>query len=170
MVRVLILSSNNGGGYNAAAAALRDAIASAGGESETLDCVSLLSPFLSCLCSRLHCFVYWHFPQLFRAAYRYTEHHSAMFRKGRPVRAILGLGKRRLARRICEGAFDSVVCAHVFAALLSACPGSGEQKVVAGLRGASISGNTVTVDCRKRRAPTGSGVCLQALSDRSRSR
>ena len=117
-MRVLILSSNNGGGHNAAASALRDAIAAVGGESETLDCVSLISPGFSRLCSRLHSFVYCRFPHLFRAAYRYTEKHSAMFRQGHPVRAILGLGKRRLARRIREGAFDSVLCTHVFAALM----------------------------------------------------
>jgi len=41
-----------------------------------------------------------------------------MFSEGRPVRAVLGLGTRRLARRIREGGYDTVLCTHVFGALM----------------------------------------------------
>ena len=119
-MRVLILSSNNGGGHNAVAAALKESLENNGGVCRIEDCLSFLAPWLSRLIAWLHSFVYCRIPRFYGAAYRFTERHSAMFEKGRMARFLLGLGKRRLASVIREGNYDTVLCTHVFAAMMLA--------------------------------------------------
>ena len=119
-MNVLILNSNNGGGHNSAAKALQEAAEQRGDACRIEDCMAYLSPRLSRFAAWLHSFVYRHAPKAFSIAYRYTEKHSAMFQRGRPVRRVIGIGKKRLAQAVRDGGYDLVLCCHVFAGMMLA--------------------------------------------------
>ena len=43
-----------------------------------------------------------------------------MFQRGRPVRRVIGIGKKRLAQAVRDGGYDLVLCCHVFAGMMLA--------------------------------------------------
>lgn len=117
-MRVLILSSNNGGGHNAVAHAVRELFEAHGATCHMEDCLSFISEDVSDAISKSHNFVYRHVPKLFASGYRHTKRHPETFTEHHNGRRVLKLGRRNLGRTIREGGYDTVICTHVFAAMM----------------------------------------------------
>ena len=117
-MRVLILSSNNGGGHNAVAHAVRELFEAHGDSCHMEDCLSFISEDVSDAISRSHNFVYRHVPKLFASGYRHTKRHPETFTEHHNGRRVLKLGRKNLGRTIREGGYDTVICTHVFAAMM----------------------------------------------------
>ena len=117
-MRVLILSSINGGGHTASARALKELFEAHGAVCDIEDCLSFISENISQTIAKSHSFVYRHVPRMFDYGYRQAEKHSETLMEHHNGRRMLRLGCRNLARFIKARNYDTVVCTHVFAALM----------------------------------------------------
>lgn len=117
-MRVLILSCSIGGGHNACARAVSDELTDRGSECVTRDALRFVYRGLPSLFSRGHVWVYRHTPSVFGKVYRFGETHPASFRPGTLFRRLFRRGTRRLGKYLREGGFDTVVCTHVFPAMM----------------------------------------------------
>ncbi len=77
------------------------------------DALSFLSPKASKLISDGHIFVYRKLPRLFGKAYEYEEKHPPKL-----IYKSMALATEPLYNRICENKYDTVICTHVFAAMM----------------------------------------------------
>lgn len=117
-MKTLILSCNTGQGHNSCAGALRDFWQQQGDVCEIADALSFLSEGTSRFtCDGFH-WVYRYAPWLFRQGYSYAERNPDLFRRGSPVYRILTSGSGRMYEYIRQGGYDSVICTHVFTALM----------------------------------------------------
>lgn len=112
-MRVLILSANTGGGHNSAAAAVREELESRGVDCVVEDGLRFVSPQFSSIVSHGHVYVYRHLPGTFGRVYAYQEHHRMTW-----VSNLLRRGVERLAKYVRENGFTSILCVHVFAAMM----------------------------------------------------
>ena len=117
-MRVLILSCSIGGGHNACARAVSDELTDRGSECVTRDALRFVYRGLPSLFSRGHVWLYRHTPSVFGKVYRFGETHPASFRPGTLFRRLFRRGTRRLGKYLREGGFDTVVCTHVFPAMM----------------------------------------------------
>lgn len=117
-MRVLILSCSIGGGHNACARAVSDELTDRGAECVTRDALRFVYRGLPSLFSRSHVWVYRHTPAVFGKVYRFGETHPASFRPGTLFRRLFRRGTKRLGKYLREGGFDTVVCTHVFPAMM----------------------------------------------------
>ncbi len=117
-MKTLILTCNTGHGHNATAAALRDRFTHRGESCEVMDALSFLSVIASRIVGRVQTRLYLSFPRVFSNGYRMAEEHPRAFRRNTPIRRALNAGSRRMLQYLREGAFDTVICTHVFAALM----------------------------------------------------
>lgn len=117
-MKVLILSCNNGQGHNSCASALRDCFEANGDSCEVIDSMRFLSKGISRFAAKWHVRVYRYFPGLFRWGYSYSENHAAIFKEGSFVTKLLISGADQLREKLEEGEYDTVLCTHVFAAIL----------------------------------------------------
>ena len=117
-MRVLILSCSIGGGHNACARAVSDELTDRGSECVTRDALRFVYRGLPSLFSRGHVWIYRHTPSVFGKVYRFGETHPASFRPGTLFRRLFRRGTRRLGKYLREGGFDTVVCTHVFPAMM----------------------------------------------------
>lgn len=118
MKKVLILSCNTGQGHNSCAQALKDYCDKEKRSCEIQDALIFISKQISSLISWGHSFIYRHLPFLFRLGYRYSEKHSAMFQKDSLIHKILISGSEHLHQYLINESFDTVICTHVFAAIM----------------------------------------------------
>lgn len=112
-MRVLILSANTGGGHNSAAAAVREELESRGVDCVVEDGLRFVSPQFSSIVSHGHVYVYRHLPGTFGRVYAYQEHHRMTW-----VSNLLRRGVERLAKYVRENGFSTILCVHVFAAMM----------------------------------------------------
>ena len=117
-MRVLILTCNTGEGHNSCAAALRETFQERGTACDVADALGFLSEGMSRFISRWHTRIYRHFPDLFRWGYAYVERHPALLRERSAVHRFFTSGAGRLYPFLREGAYDTVICVHVFAAFM----------------------------------------------------
>ena len=117
-MRTLILTCNTGEGHNSTAAAIEDVLAAHGEVCEVEDALSFLSLGMSRAICHTHCHLYVCAPKLFTLAYRTTERYRGVFAPGTPLYRLLTHGSERLYRYLVDGGYDTVVCTHVFGALL----------------------------------------------------
>jgi len=117
-VRVLILSCNTGEGHNSCAKAIKEYYDMHGDVCIIRDGLEFISPNASRFISWGHSYVYRHLPWLFKFGYAYAEKHPAVFREKSFVYRFLTGGSERLHQYICEGEYDTVICTHVFTALM----------------------------------------------------
>ena len=117
-MKILILSSNNGGGHNSVSAALKECFKSHGEEAEIRDCLSFISDAVSDVISYSHIFMYRHLPTLQNSAYFNTEKKYEIFQDEKLLRRFINLGQTNLGKLIQEEGFDTVVCTHVFGAMM----------------------------------------------------
>lgn len=117
-MRVLILSCRIGGGHDACARAVSDELTARGNECVTRDALRFVLRGLPAIFARCHVWIYRHTPAVFGKVYRFGETHPASFRPGTCFRRLFRRGTRRLAAYLREGGFDTVVCTHVFPAMM----------------------------------------------------
>lgn len=112
-MRVLLLSCNTGGGHNSAAAAIMNALDDRSVTCEKADALAFISEVHSEIVSNGHSILYRHLPQLFGVGYRFEEKHPPKF-----IYDQMTLGAKKLAHYVNEGAYDAIVCTHMFASMM----------------------------------------------------
>ena len=117
-MKTLILSCNTGEGHNSCAKAIKEYYDQEGECCVIEDGLRFISPTVSEIMSRGHAFVYRNIPGLFTFGYRYTEKHTSVFQKRSAIYRFLTQGSEKIYRFITEGKFDTVICTHVFTALM----------------------------------------------------
>lgn len=117
-MRVLILSCNTGGGHNACGKALLEMFQEKGVVCQIQDAFSFISPNVSHFISNGFTTVYRYFPDMFRKGYQYTEDHPDVFKRDSPIYHFLISGTEPLYHFILKECVDTVICTHVFSALM----------------------------------------------------
>ena len=117
-MRILILSCSIGGGHDACARAISDEMTDRGNECVTRDALQFVFRGLPRAFSSSHVWIYRHTPAVFGKVYRFGETHPASFRPGTVFRRLFRRGTRKLGKYLREGGFDTVVCTHVFPAMM----------------------------------------------------
>lgn len=117
-MKALILSCNTGEGHNSCAKAIKECFESHGAVCDIRDTLGFISKGVSRFISGGHVFVYRHIPGLFRRGYRYSERHQELFREGSFTYDLMASGADKLHRFVTENGYDTVICPHVFAALM----------------------------------------------------
>ncbi len=115
---VLILSANTGQGHNSCAQALQAVYAARGIPCEIRDTLAYLSPEVSKLVSGGHVLMYRKMPRLLSASYHSAERHPGAYTERSPLYKFLASGVKKLLPEIRQGGYDTVICVHVFAALM----------------------------------------------------
>ena len=117
-MRVLILSCNTGEGHNACARALQESFHAKGIACDREDAFRFISRGLSQVVSDGFTSIYRHSPLIFDVGYKFSEKHPDLFDADSGVYKMLTVGCDRLFRFLYSGGYDTVVCTHVFAALM----------------------------------------------------
>lgn len=116
-MRTLILSCNTGEGHNSCADAIREVYAANGEVCHVKDALSFISKRASYFIAGWHTRIYRYAPKLFDIGYRGAEKKTTLFQEDTTVYRYLTSGAERLYRYILDGAYDNVICTHVFPAL-----------------------------------------------------
>lgn len=117
-MRTLILSCNTGQGHNSCAKALQEAYEANGAVCDIEDALRFISPNFSKFISWGHTTIYRHFSGLFKWGYAYSERHPDLFHGNSSVFKLLTGGTKRMYEFIRDGQYDSVICVHVFSAMI----------------------------------------------------
>lgn len=117
-MRTLILTCNTGEGHNSTATAIEDVLAAHGKVCDRADTLGFLSPLMSRVVCKAHTRIYQYMPKAFGTGYRIAEEHPDAFERKSPLYRLLTRGAKKLYRHIIDGGYDTVVCTHVFSALL----------------------------------------------------
>lgn len=118
MKKVLILSCSTGQGHDSCAKAVRDYFDSKNVHCVVQDALEFDSKKIARLMSWGHSFIYRHIPWLFSWGYRYSENHPKVFKENSFVFRLLTSGTEKIYKYITEGGFDTVICTHVFSAMI----------------------------------------------------
>lgn len=117
-MRVLILSCNTGEGHNSCSKAICEAFLSKGFVCVIKDALQFVSPTFSKIMSWGHTQMYRHVPGMFRYGYQYAEVHNGMFSEQAAIYKILASGTKQLYQFISTEKYDTIICTHVFSALM----------------------------------------------------
>lgn len=117
-MKVLVLSCNTGEGHNSCGSALCDSFRSKGLVCEQEDALRFVSPVFSKIVSWGHTRIYRHVPGLFGSGYQYAQGHNRLFDEQALIYKILSSGSEKLLELIREEKYDTIVCTHVFSALM----------------------------------------------------
>lgn len=118
MEKVLLLSCSTGQGHNSCAEAIKEYFEAQTVSCECLDALEFISKRFARFLSWGHSFMYRYVPGLFRWGYQLSETHSEAFQEGAKIYRIMASGADALYRHILDGQFDTVICTHVFAAMM----------------------------------------------------
>ena len=117
-MRVLILSCNTGGGHNACSAAICEAFAKKGISCTSIDALELISKRTSSFMSNGHSWIYRHCPRLFSKGYAHADKKRSSFSEDTAAYRFFAKATPELYKCIVRGGYDTVICAHVFTALM----------------------------------------------------
>lgn len=117
-MKVLILSCNTGQGHNSCADAIKIVIEKHGDSCCIEDSLSFISKRMSDFISNWHVRIYRYMPGLFRWGYDFAERHPRVFHEKSIVHKLLTSGSELLFQYILENDFDTIICTHVFSALI----------------------------------------------------
>lgn len=117
-MRVLILSCNTGEGHNSCGKALSEMFAKQNIPCRMDDAFRFLSLSISRMVTVGFTFMYRHLPGVFRFGYQYSEQHPRLFEGDSLVYRFLSSGSENLYHFILREGFDTVICTHVFSALI----------------------------------------------------
>ncbi len=117
MKKILILTCNTGQGHNSTAGSVAERFKSMGIECVNADALSFVSPKMSDFISSWHVRIYRYAPVLFNQGYEYAEKHN-VFSEDSAAYKFFCLGVDKLKKYIVDNGFDSVICVHVFPALM----------------------------------------------------
>lgn len=118
MMHNLILSCNTGEGHNSCARAMEEYYKKIGESCRVEDGLQFISPGFSKFISWGHSFIYKYLPWLFCWGYGCAEKHPSVFGEKALLYRLLTCRAERLYRYIKENEFDTVICTHVFTALM----------------------------------------------------
>lgn len=118
MKNVLILSCSTGQGHNSCAQAVKEYFDKRDMNCEIQDTLGFISMEFSKFMSWGHSFMYRHIPGLFRWGYEYSKKHPGVFKPNSGIYKILTAGAKRMYQYIAEKQFDTVICTHVFSAII----------------------------------------------------
>lgn len=118
MEKVLILSCSTGQGHNSCAQALKEYLELQQIECCVLDALSFISKRFSKFLSWGHAFMYRHIPGLFRWGYRYFMEHPKALAPHSGGYRLLTSGVNAMRQYLKGEQFDTVICTHVFAAIM----------------------------------------------------
>ena len=117
-MNALILSCNTGEGHNSCARAIKDCFERHGDSCRIEDALGFISKGASRFISRWHVRMYRHMPWLFRLGYRFSENHPGRLDDGTLPYRFIGEGTEALCRYIIQNHIDTVICPHVFSAIM----------------------------------------------------
>lgn len=118
MERVLLLSCSTGQGHNSCAQAVKEYFEEQNVSCEMKDSLAFISKTFARFMSWGHSFMYRHVPGLFRWGYSYSKDHPGVFGQDSGIYKILTAGAERLFNYIAGNKFDTVICTHVFSAII----------------------------------------------------
>lgn len=118
MKHVLILSCSTGQGHNSCAQAIAEYFTSQGVPCDIRDGLDFISPQTARFISWGHSWIYRYLPGLFRWGYGFSESRPGLFDEKAPAYRFLTAGSEKLRTYIEEQDFDTVICTHVFTALI----------------------------------------------------
>lgn len=119
-MRTLILTCNTGGGHNSCSKAIQQVFCSHKTQCDIIDAIQFVSGKLSRFMAWGHTTMYRHVPELFRWGYGLAEKHSGRVQEDAAVYKVLSAGAKQLWDYIRKGGYDTVLCTHVFSAVLLA--------------------------------------------------
>lgn len=117
-MKLLILSCNTGQGHNSAAKAIKDYFELNGDSCEIKDALAYWSPEKSKIISRGHVFIYRRLPKLFGVSYRFEENHPAKDGDESLIYELVTKGCKGLLEELKCGNYDTVICTHIFSAMM----------------------------------------------------
>ncbi len=117
-MRILILSCNTGGGHNSAAAALKEYFDSKEIFCEIKDALAFDSHLKSEIISKGDIILYKKAPKLFGFGYRFAENHPSKPGYESFLYTIMKSGTEKLYEYLLENEIRTVLCTHVFAAMM----------------------------------------------------
>lgn len=118
MKRVLILSCSTGQGHDSCAQAVKSYCKMNHIDCDIRDSFEFISKRISRFISWGHSFMYRHLPGLFRWGYRQGEQHPALLKQGSLIHKALTSRADRMYDYIIQGNYDTVICSHIFAAMM----------------------------------------------------
>ncbi|MBQ7097913.1 MAG: polysaccharide biosynthesis protein [Clostridia bacterium] len=118
MKKVLVLSCSTGQGHDSCAKAVKEYFDEQNVCCEVRDALEFDSKRLAWFMSWGHSFMYRHMPWLFKKGYSYSENHPSVFKESSLVFRILTSGTDKIYDYIAEGGFDTIICTHVFSAMI----------------------------------------------------
>lgn len=118
MENVLLLSCDTGQGHNSCAQAVKEYFENKNIQCEIRDSLDFISEGFGKFMSWGHSFMYRHIPGLFRWGYNYSKDHPWVFKQNSGIYKILTIGAERLHCYITSRKFDTVICTHVFSAII----------------------------------------------------
>ena len=112
-MKVLVLSCSTGEGHNSAGNAVSEYFALKNVHCDMINAFSFVSDMTAKVLSHGHVFVYRNMPRLFGAGYRLEEKYppKSFYKK-------MAKGAPALYDFIRRGGYDTVVCSHIFAAMM----------------------------------------------------
>lgn len=117
-MKTIVLTCNTGQGHNSVSQAIEEAYRLAGHQCDTVDALAFISDKASDIIGNWHSRIYRYFPNVFTAGYKLCETHPKFFEEGSVIRSFLVSGSGKLLKYIIEGGYDSIICPHVFSALM----------------------------------------------------
>lgn len=117
-MNILILSCNTGQGHNSAAYAIKEAVIENGHNCEIEDALKFISPRISNTFSKGHTAIYRHSPKLFELGYKFSENHRNIFAENSTLNKFFAQGTERLYNFCIKDSYDTIICTHVFSALM----------------------------------------------------
>lgn len=117
-MRVLILSCNTGEGHNSCGRAIKEAFQSRNIDCEMEDALRFVSPAFSKAMSLGHIKLYQYAPKLFGWGYQYAEGNTGIFEGQTKIYKMLTSGTERIYQFIQTEGYDTIICTHVFSALM----------------------------------------------------
>ena len=117
-MNALILSCNTGEGHNSCARAVKECFEGHGDSCRIEDALGFISRGASRFISKWHVRMYRYMPWLFRLGYNFTEKHPGALDDGTLPYRFIGEGTEALYQYILQNHIDTVVCPHVFSAVL----------------------------------------------------
>lgn len=121
MKNVLILSCNTGEGHNSCAQAVKEYFEAQDVTCEIKESLAYISRKFSNFISWGHTFMYRHIPRLFQWGYVYSLEHPQIFHEESAIYSCLEKGVPKLYQDIIEKQIDTVICTHVFSAIMMTC-------------------------------------------------
>ena len=117
-MRVLILTITTGQGHNQVANNLKRCLFDCGADAYSMDVLEYINPVLKEIVSKGYLMSTKRLPKVYGKAYRMAEKRDSDNKESRVIKITSGIMARKLEKFINEYKPDTIICTHVFAAML----------------------------------------------------